>query len=431
MSEDDARGPEQGESRVSRRAFLGAAGATGIAVGAVAGGIAVGRATESDASPSAMPARIPFYGVHQAGVATPVQNRLFFASFDATAERQADIRELLRTWTTAIVDMTEGKPVGPVAGPEALPPADTGEAVGLSAARLTVTVGLGPSLFEKDGVDRFGLARRRPAPLADVPPLPGDRLDPLLSGGDIGVQACADDPVVAFHAVRNLARMGRGVVVTRWTQVGFGRTSSGGRHDPTPRNLQGFKDGTNNIAIEDTSALDRFVWVGSSEDPSWMRGGTYQVTRRIRMFIETWDRSALGEQEATIGRHKLSGAPLGESHEFDALDLDAKTPAGDMVIPLDAHVRLASHQENSGVRILRRGFSFSDGIDPMTSEFNAGLFFMCFQRDPASQFVPLQTRLAEHDALNEYIRHEGSAVFAILPGVQRGGYLGQSLFESA
>jgi deferrochelatase/peroxidase EfeB len=430
MTEADAPEPGQGGSRVSRRAFLGAAGVAGVAAGAAAGGVAIGRATESAAAP-AIPARIPFYGDHQAGIATPVQNRLFFASFDATAEHQADLRELLRSWTAAVVDMTEGKPVGPVAGPQALPPVDTGEAVGLPAARLTVTVGLGPSLFEKDGRDRFGLARLRPAPLADIPPLPGDRLDPLLSGGDIGVQACADDPVVAFHAVRNLARMGRGVVVTRWTQVGFGRTSRGGRHDPTPRNLQGFKDGTNNISIDDTAALDRFVWVGSSEEPSWMRGGTYQVTRRIRMFIETWDRTALGEQEATIGRRKLSGAPLGAAHEFDALDLEAKTPAGDMVIPLDAHVRLASHQENGGLRILRRGFSFSDGIDPMTSEFNAGLFFTCFQRHPRSQFVPLQTRLSEHDALNEYIRHEGSAVFAILPGVQRGGYLGQSLFESA
>ena len=241
-----------------------------------------------------------------------MQNRLFFASFDATAEHQADLRELLRTWTAAIADMAEGKPVGPVTGPPAAPPEDTGEAVGLPASRLTVTVGLGPSLFQRSGEDRFGLAHLRPAPLADIPPLPGDHLDPLLSGGDIGVQACADDPVVAFHAVRNLARIGRGVVVTRWTQVGFGRTSSGGRHDPTPRNLQGFKDGTNNIAIDDGAELDRFVWVGPSEQPAWMRGGTYQVARRIRMFIETWDRTALGEQEATIGRHKLSGAPLGE-----------------------------------------------------------------------------------------------------------------------
>jgi deferrochelatase/peroxidase EfeB len=210
--------------------------------------------------------------------------------------------------------MCAGHPVGAVGSEAADSPEDTGEAFGLPAERLTVTVGFGPTLFQRGGEDRFGLARLRPDALADVPPMPGDRLDPLLSGGDIGVQACADDPVVAFHAVHNLARLGRGVVVTRWSQVGFGRTSSGGRHDPTPRNLQGFKDGTNNIAISDEEALAQSVWVAPGDDPAWMRGGTYQVVRRIRVLIEAWDRTALGEQEATIGRRKLSGAPLSGKH---------------------------------------------------------------------------------------------------------------------
>jgi deferrochelatase/peroxidase EfeB len=427
VSEERTPQPERGP-RVSRRAFLGAAGTAGLA-GALAGGIAIGEARASDPAPS-LPARIPFHGGHQAGIATPVQDRLFFASFDVTAEHLADVRELMRTWTAAIAAMTQGRPVGTVEGPSAAPPEDTGEATGLAAARLTVTVGLGRTLFERDGVDRLGLARLRPSALADIPPLPHDHLDPARSGGDIAVQACADDPVVAFHAVRNLARLGRGVVATRWTQAGFGRAASGGPHDPTPRNLQGFKDGTNNIAIDDHAALSTFVWVGSSEQPAWMRGGTYQVVRRIRMFIEKWDRSSLGEQQRTIGRHKLSGAPLGERHEFDALDLAAKTAAGDAAIPLDAHVRLASHQENAGVRILRRGFSFADGIDPQTGRLDAGLFFICYQRDPRRQFVVLQSRLASDDALNEYIQHQGSAVFAVPPGVREGGYIGQTLFDT-
>jgi deferrochelatase/peroxidase EfeB len=398
--------------------------------GAAAGGIAIGKASGSRAA-LALPERISFYGPHQAGVATPVQNRLFFASFDVTAEHPAELRELMRTWTPALARMCAGHPVGPVEGEPAGPPEDTGEAFGLPAARLTVTVGFGPTLFERGGEDRFGLARLRPDALADVPPLPGDRLDPLLSGGDIGVQACADDPVVAFHAVRNLARLGRGVVVTRWSQVGFGRTSSGGRHDPTPRNLQGFKDGTNNISIDDAEALAQNVWVAPDDQPAWMWGGTYQVVRRIRMFIERWDRTSLSEQEATIGRRKLSGAPLSGKHEFDALDLNAKTPAGDAAIRLDAHVRLASAEDNGGARILRRGFSFSDGIDAPTGELNAGLFFTCFQRDPGSQFVSIQRHLAGSDALNEFIRHEGSAVFAIPPGVGQGGSIGDTLFEAA
>jgi deferrochelatase/peroxidase EfeB len=211
----------------------------------------------------------------------------------------------------------------------------------------------------------------------------------------------------------------------RWSQLGFGRTSSTTRSQETPRNLMGMKDGTANIRAEDTEAMNRFVWVGG-EGPAWMRGGSYMVTRRIRMQLETWDRSSLEDQENTIGRQKYSGAPLGESEEFDPLDLDAEAE-GQPVIPANAHVRIASAQENEGVRILRRGYSFTDGVDEALGELEAGLFFICFQRDPEKQFVALQRRLGSIDALNEYISHVGSAVFAVPPGAKPGGYVGETL----
>jgi Dyp-type peroxidase family len=88
----------------------------------------------------------------------------------------------------------------------------------------------------------------------------------------------------------------------------------------------GFKDGTNNIRAENADLMDRYVWV--KEGPDWMRDGTYLVARRIRMLIEVWDRTALQEQEQTIGRHRASGAPLGKTDEFDAVDLRAKGPDG-------------------------------------------------------------------------------------------------------
>src|SRR6266511_3796380 len=109
--------------------------------------------------------------------------------------------------------------------------------------------------------DRFGLAASRPEPLRDLPALPGDELDAGRSGGDLCVQACADDPQVAFHAVRTLARIGRGAVTVRWSQLGFGRTSSTSRAQATPRNLMGFKDGTANLKAEDADAFARHVWV--------------------------------------------------------------------------------------------------------------------------------------------------------------------------
>jgi deferrochelatase/peroxidase EfeB len=239
------------------------------------------------------------------------------------------------------------------------------------------------------------------------------------------VQACADDPQVVFHAVRNLARIGRGAVVMRWSQLGFGRTSSTGRSQETPRNLMGMKDGTANIRAEDGDAMDRFVWLGPGDDPAWMRGGSYMVTRRIRMLLEVWDRSSLEDQEKTIGRRKYSGAPLGKQQEFEPLGLDREVD-GKPVIPANAHVRLASPEVN-GERILRRGYSFTDGVDESLGELEAGLFFICFQRDPEKQFIAIQRRLGSNDALNEYISHVGSAIFAVPPGARQGGYVGETL----
>ncbi len=407
-------------TELTRRRLLASAGvgAAGIGLGGAAGYLVGTESAEaSDGTGS-----VPFYGDHQAGIATPAQDRLHFAAFDLVDPSPAALRELLQEWSAAAAEMTAGQMVGDVNEMQLAPPDDTGETVGLLPSRLTVTFGFGPSLFAKR---QLGLAGKRPAALREIPPLPADELNLGESGGDLCVQACSDDPQVAFHAVRNLARIGRGTVVMRWSQLGFGRTASTSRSQETPRNLMGFKDGTANIKAEDTEAMDRFVWVGG-EGPSWMRGGTYLVTRRIRMLLEIWDRSALADQEETIGRDKYKGAPLGGSEEFEALDLEAEQ-GGKPVIPVDAHVRLASATANDGERILRRGYSFTDGVDESLGELEAGLFFICFQRDPERQFVAIQRRLGSSDSLNEYIKHVGSAVFAVPPGARGGGYVGETL----
>jgi deferrochelatase/peroxidase EfeB len=351
-----------------------------------------------------------------------------FAAFDLTLERKAELLELLREWTAAAAKMTAGLPAGPPAGNPEAPPEDTGEAIGLPAARLTITFGFGQSVFEANGGDRLGLAARKPSLLTPLGPLPGELLDPARSDGDLCVQACADDPQVAFHAVRNLARIGRGVAVLRWTQLGFGRTSSTSGSQETPRNLMGFKDGTNNLHGEDAAAMSRYVWVGADEPQRWFRGGTYLVSRRIRMRIEAWDRDFLGDQEAVVGRFKISGAPLTGQREHDPVDLVARGADGSPVIPLDSHIRLASPRTNGGEHILRRGYSFTDGIDPATGELDSGLFFICFQRDPERQFVAIQRRLGTQDALNEYIQHTSSGLFAVPPGVLPGGFAADGLF---
>jgi deferrochelatase/peroxidase EfeB len=397
--------------RVSRRGFLGLAAAAGAGAAAgVATGASDGDATESGDV-------VPFYGERQAGIVTPAQDRLHMAAFDVSpGVSRDDLRDLLRDWTAAASRMTAGRLVGAVADPLA-PPLDTGEAEGLPPARLTVTFGFGAALFD----ERFGLAGARPAALRELEPLPGDELDPDRSGGDLCVQACADDPQVVFHAVRNLARIGRGVVTMRWSQLGFGRTSRTTAAQVTPRNLMGFKDGTNNVTAEDGARLREHVWVGG-EAPAWLRGGTYMVARRIRMLTEVWDRASLADQEETIGRVKASGAPLGGRLEHD--------PVRPAALPPDSHVRLARPASNGGAALLRRGYSFTDGFDNELGQLDAGLFFIAFQRDPHRQFAAIQRRLGRADKLNEYIKHTGSALFAIPPGVRSGGSAGDGLFSA-
>ncbi|MEY2514297.1 MAG: deferrochelatase/peroxidase EfeB, partial [bacterium] len=338
-----------GPREMNRRRFLGTAG---VAAGAVVAGGAIATALEGgEAGADTGSDIVPFYGVTQAGITTPTQSRLHIAAFDVVdGAARADVQDLMRRWTAAAARLSEGRTLGEGEPTALAPPPDTGEAVGLPAAKLTVTIGFGPTFFERGGRDRFGIAAQRPAALRQIEALPGDELDPAKSGGDLCVQACADVPEVAFHAVRNLARIGRGIVVMRWSQLGFGRTAITSSAQETPRNLMGFKDGTNNITADERDALAKFVWVGA-EAPAWMRGGTYMVTRRIRMLIEVWDRASLGDQEATIGRVKSTGAPLGRGAEHDKVDLEARSAAGP-VVPLDAHVRLAAPVSNDGVRIL-------------------------------------------------------------------------------
>ena len=418
----------------SRREVLGAAGKL-AAVGAAAAmtGCDLARASKPAATTTgAVSDVVAFHGDHQAGIVTPAQERLLYGAFDLLDDDRHALQSLLQEWTTAAAAMTAARPVGSVAPANtSAAPTDTGEAIGLPAANLTITVGLGRRVFvDTKGRDRLGLARQLPPPLVDLPAFGGgEHLDPDRSGGDISVQCCADDAQVAFHAFHNLVRLARGTAAVRWTQLGFGRTSSTSTAQDTPRNLMGMKDGTNNLKAEDRAVMRDHVWVGDRDEPVWMRGGSYAVTRRIRMLLEVWDRSALSDQQDTIGREKVSGAPIGARREHDPPDLAARDRNGKLVIPADAHIRVSAPSDNNGVRILRRGYSFSDGVDPATAELDAGLFFIAYQRDPRRQFIPLQRRLGAEDALNEYIKHVGSGVFAVLPGVSSGNYLGQRLFD--
>jgi deferrochelatase/peroxidase EfeB len=301
----------------------------------------------------------------------------------------------------------------------------------MAPARLTMTFGFGPGLFIKDGKDRYGLASRRPEALIDLPKFNGDQLVPERTGGDLSVQACADDPQVAFHAVRQLARLADGIAQIRWAQTGFLANAATGE---TPRNLMGFKDGT-----QRPTDLDKFVWV-DSEGPDWMRGGSYLVARRIRIALEHWDRTNVSFQELTIGRHKMSGAPLGKQKESEPLDLEATDKDGNPIVAENAHVRLANAASVDGAQILRRGYSYNDGVNFTAErwppwrqgmEYDAGLFFISYQRDPRTGFVKLFEKMAKFDMLNQFVTHVGGGLFACPAGIRDGEYVGQLLFDAA
>jgi deferrochelatase/peroxidase EfeB len=420
---------------LSRRKLLGAAGLGALAAGAVGAGAGYAVADESApavvADPDALP--VPFDGAHQAGIVTPAQDRLYFVALDLTTEDRDSLIALLKQWTVASRQMTQGNDVGKlgaVGGSPYSPPEDTGEALGLPPSGLTITIGFGRGMFvDSGGAPRFGLDGQLPDLLQELPGFSGDRLDPAISGGDLAIQACANDPQVAVHAVRNLVRIAFGRASVRYSQMGFGRTSSTSSAQVTARNLFGFKDGTANIKVEDRQDVDDFVWVHEDDGPAWLVGGSYLVSRKIDMRIETWDRESLQGQESIIGRAKGSGGPLSGGDEHATIDFAALGDDGEPAVGLKSHVRLAHPDVNDGAKLLRRGYNFVDGSNGL-GQLSAGLFFIAYQRDPVKQFVRIQRSLAglQNDLLNEYIVHVGSGLFACPPGVGPDGYWGEGLF---
>ena len=394
------------EKKMDRREFLKKAGIGGAGLALGLSGASAFFANKEQGSKNIADGQeeISFYGKHQAGITTPMQKNIYFVVLDLRTTDKNELIQLFKDWTDYSQKLVNGELVKKDGSNALLPPSDTGETVGLNPYRLTLTFGVSASFLTK-----LGLEKKRPKLFRDLPAFPKEQLREQYTGGDIVIQACADDEQVAFHAVRNLIRKGRNKVTMKWSQSGF--AAIGDRME-TPRNLFGFKDGTANVTTE--KYFDKVVWADSQD---WMKNGSYMAVRRIIMHLETWDRTNLQEQENTFGRYKESGAPFGKKNEFDEVDLS--------LLPVDSHVRLAKEVD---LPILRRSYSYSDGIDPKTGQFDAGLLFIAFQKDP-DRFVKIQTNLGADDKMNEYVTHIGSGLFACFGGVKEGGYIGQDLFE--
>jgi len=411
---------EKKQDGMSRRDFLKITASVGVGLAIGASGMAAVEKALSPAKPAAAGTeedkngRIPLYGEHQPGIVTPQQTYMYLASFKITAADKPTVIRLFRDWTK-FADLSMAGGTMRTGDNPLLPPSDTGETLDLPASKLTVTFGFGATFFSLDGQDRFGIASKQPRFLKDIPRMPRDHLDPLLSGGDVCVQVCAEDQQVAFHAVRNFIRLSTGSATVNWLQEGFISGGSGGQ---TPRNLFGFKDGTANVLHQTPEGYRDVVWAGADE-PDWMQGGTYMAYRKVRMLLEIWDRASLADQEDTFGRYKESGAAYGKKDEFEQAD-PSKMPVG-------AHVRLAKESKQL---IHRRGYSYTDGVDPRTGNVNAGLLFVSFQRNPDEQFIPMLKLMQSKDALNEYAVHIASGMFACPGGLREGQYIGQTILES-
>jgi deferrochelatase/peroxidase EfeB len=417
---------------VSRRSFLtrsglvlGAAGAAPLAARSRAASLAVSNDDASAdagtaAAGSALSARTPFVGFHQAGILDPAPAAATLVALDSLAPDAATLKATLQALSRRSAELTVG---GPVPQLEAdAPPADSG-LLGPNNApdRLTVTIAFGASLFDS----RYGLLSRRPAELIRMPTFPVDQLDPALTHGDMLIQICAQHRDTVVHALRELLRTVRGSLQQRWSIDGFSSASRGPTPQSNPRNLFAFRDGTANPATNDASLMNQLVWAADGE-PKWAVGGTYQVVRIIRMQVEFWDRVALSEQENMIGRGRDTGAPLGATHEFDdpRLDLD---PHGKR-IPLNAHIRLANPRTSGTAdqRILRRGFNYHRGFD-QAGQLDQGLVFVAFNRRPSHQFAVVQDRL-NSEPMTDYVTPIGGGYFFAPPGAALADFVGSGLF---
>lgn len=411
----------------SRRNLLKSLGQTAAVAFALPTSLAQAAATEPEKSQSLADVRdaANFFGAHQPGILTEQQPFGLVVAFDSLADNPAGLERLFKILTERTSALMAGGAAPEVDG--RFPQPDSGiMGQTIYPDGLTITVSVGASLFD----ERYGLAPLMPAKLKPMERFPNDALNAAMCHGDLMMQFCANRQETVLHALRDIIKNTPDLLTPRWKMEGFVTPKAQRAPDEaTARNMLGFKDGTSNPSPKDSNLMSQLVWTkgGESGEPSWTSGGTYQVVRLIRNFVERWDRTSLNDQERFIGRHKYSGAPLGKTNELDEPDYVSSPQT--TLMPADAHIRLANPRTPSALstRVLRRGYNYSNGLSK-SGQLDMGLLFICYQSDLDAGFRAIQKRL-DGEPLQEYIKPFGGGYFFALPGVKDGaGFLGESLF---
>ena len=380
----------------SRRAFLDVTGVTvaaGLLAGCSGGSARSDRSVDPAPSPSATPTPVAATGRHQAGVTLPRSAQPHLLALVADLDDAVPPGPLLAELGETIQTLTAGS------DPRLL---------GLPPGDVTVTVGVGPRLVRAVGATLPGAT--------DLPRFSRERVDSRERGGDLLIQICAGDALLLPLAATALLDQAGDRVQERWRQFGRRGAEVPVAEDRTaPRNLLGFIDGI--VGPHTDAEQERDLWLAG---PPAVAGGTLAVLRRMEIDLTRFAALSVAEQEAVFGRRRASGEPLSGGGVDSAPGLNAKTPEGRYLIPVDAHVRRANPTVVGVGHMLRRSYSI-DAPAP-------GLLFISFQNDLRT-FTATLSRMDTSDALLPFTTTTASATFLILPGYDARRPLGSTLFD--
>ena len=210
--------------------------------------------------------------------------------------------------------------------------------------RLSCVVGLGSAFWDRAYVGR------RPRGLHPFVALDGGKHQAISTEGDLLFHIRADRADACFELSHQLLRRLDGLVDCVDEVHGFRYWDE--------RDLLGFVDGTESPSAPDEAAEAAII---DTQEPAFA-GGSYVIVQKYLHDLTAWDALTVEQQEAAIGRRKLSDIEFPD---------DAKAP--------NAHIVLNSISDDEGndLAIVRDNLPFGNAG---AGEF--GTYFIGYAADP-------------------------------------------------